>query len=484
MNEEQKGKGMKKKSLTGVFLSFAMLLLAAHAVSGPVPDTGQTKCYDDSGEIPCPSAGQPFYGQDGNYAMNPPSYTKLDSDGNTLPDSAASWAMIKDNVTGLIWENKTDDGTIHDKDNTYTWYDSNASSNGGNAGFPGSGTDTEDFIKDLNDANFGGHADWRLPTIKELSYLVNNSIPHPGPTIDATYFSDTRSSFFWSSSTLNEDNYSAWGMSFDYGYDDNNGKNVRACLRAVRGEPLWAGYVDNGNGTVTDTSTGLTWQQNTPEEAINWEEALAYCESLSLGGNTDWRLPNINELRSLVDYNRNTPSIDMTYFPNTSPSLYWSSTTYASNVSSVWGVSFVNAKGYSSNKGSFTLVRAVRGEKSPSPCLPDIKANGQEGPVTVSSNTAVSITAGLAPGDENGKTADWWVVLSASGDLYSLTSEGWMPGINLLIQYPLLTVSPVEIYSGFLPVGDHVFYFAVDMTPNNILDAPLFSDYVVISVID
>jgi len=237
MNQEQKDIAMNRKSLTGVFLCFATLLLAAHAVSGPVPDTGQTKCYDDSGEIPCPSAGQSFSGQDGNYTMNPPSYTKLDSDGNTLPDSATSWAMVKDNITGLIWENKTDDGTIHDKDNTYTWYDSNASSNGGNAGFPGNGTDTEDFIKTLNDANFGGHADWRLPTIKELAYLVNNSIAYPGPTIDANSFSDTRSSFYWSSSTLADNIYSAWGMSFDYGYDDNYGKNVHACVRAVRGGP-------------------------------------------------------------------------------------------------------------------------------------------------------------------------------------------------------------------------------------------------------
>ena len=142
--------------------------------------------------------------------------------------------MVKDNVTGLIWENKTDDGTIHDKDNTYTWYDSNPSTNGGNAGFPGAGTNTEAFIKDLNDANFGGHADWRLPTIKELAYLVDNSIPDPGPTIDANYFSDTNSSFFWSSSTLANDMYSAWGMSFDYGYDDSHAKNVRACVRAVR----------------------------------------------------------------------------------------------------------------------------------------------------------------------------------------------------------------------------------------------------------
>ena len=58
--------------------------------------------------------------------------------------------MVRDNVTGLFWEVKTDDGSIHDKDNTYTWYDSNPATNGGNAGTAGEGTDTEDFIEALN----------------------------------------------------------------------------------------------------------------------------------------------------------------------------------------------------------------------------------------------------------------------------------------------------------------------------------------------
>ncbi|MCX5884178.1 MAG: hypothetical protein NTU74_21000, partial [Deltaproteobacteria bacterium] len=81
-----------------------------------------TKCYNNTVEIPCPSPGQPFYGQDANYSINPMSYTKLDGSGNTLPDSTTSWVMVRDNVTGLIWEMKTNDGTIHDKDNIYTWH--------------------------------------------------------------------------------------------------------------------------------------------------------------------------------------------------------------------------------------------------------------------------------------------------------------------------------------------------------------------------
>ena len=139
----------------------------------PLPDTGQTKCYDNSVEIPCPEPGEAFYGQDASYLINPPSYTKLDASGNDLPDDAAEWVMVRDNVTELIWEVKTDDDSIHDKDNTYTWYDSDPATNGGDAGTPGDGTDTKDFIDALNTDNFGDYDDWRLPTIKELASIVN-----------------------------------------------------------------------------------------------------------------------------------------------------------------------------------------------------------------------------------------------------------------------------------------------------------------------
>jgi len=143
---------------TKEIMAFSVVLILSIsfcALADPMPDTSQTQSYTDT------------FGEDSDYTINPPSYTKLDAQGNDLPDSAASWTMVRDNVTGLIWEVKTDDGSIHDKDNKYTWYDSNSQTNGGNAGTSGDGTDTEDFIKALNDANFGGYSDWRFPTVKE-----------------------------------------------------------------------------------------------------------------------------------------------------------------------------------------------------------------------------------------------------------------------------------------------------------------------------
>ena len=107
-------------TIFSVLFSLSTLTLA---VDCPIPDTGQTKCYNNTQEIFCPLPGQPFYGQDAQYPCNPQSYTKLDANGNDLPNSATEWIMVQDNVTGLIWENKTDDGSIHDKDNIYNWND-------------------------------------------------------------------------------------------------------------------------------------------------------------------------------------------------------------------------------------------------------------------------------------------------------------------------------------------------------------------------
>ncbi len=118
------------------------------------------------------------------------------------------------------------------------------------------------------------------------------------------------------------------------------------------------------------------------------------------------------------------------------------------------------------------------------PALPtlDIKANEQDGPISVTAGTPVSIKASLAPGNENGKLADWWLAYSSPAGWYSLNSKGWTPGINLLVQYPLFSISPVEIYSAPLSVGDYAFYFLVDMNTNGIVDSPFYYDFVQIHV--
>jgi len=179
-------------SISITILAMTVLFFPITSLSAPVPDTGQTKCYGSGSQIVCPSQGQAYYGQDTQYSTNKRSYTKLDADGNDLPDSSAEWFMVRDNNSGLIWEGKNSlDGVAnyanpHDADNNYTWYDSNPITNGGYAGIPGTNTDTEDFINALNSDHFGGFSDWRLPTVKELSLLVNRGTV--SPSIDIAYF--------------------------------------------------------------------------------------------------------------------------------------------------------------------------------------------------------------------------------------------------------------------------------------------------------
>jgi len=301
----------------------------------PVPDTGQRRSYTST------------YGEDSDYIINPPSYTKLDADGNTLSDSATSWVMVRDNVTGLIWEVKTDDGALHDRDNKYTWYDA------------------EDvFIAELNSSGFGGYSDWRLPTIKELTTIVD--LEHYNPATDPAYFPNTAWFIYWSSTSPALASIRVW---FVYFYDGSDScicfKSDSYHVRAVRGgQGISTDYiVDNGDGTVTDTSTGLMWRQATAAGTMTWEEALSYCEDLSFAEYTDWRLPNRKELSSIVDFRTSYPAINADWFPDTASSKYWSSTTYSyanANINA-WLINFSEGNNYYIYKSSSNYVRAVRG---------------------------------------------------------------------------------------------------------------------------
>ena len=179
---------MKHKNIWLWSLFLVILLSGVQSFSAPIPDTGQTTCYDDGGNIinPCPLSGEDFYGQDANYTINPPSFTKLDSNGNELPRFSLSWAMVRDNVTALIWEVKTGDGSIHDRDNKYTWNAAQST-----------------FISSLNSSHFGGYSDWRLPSREELRSICNYG--RINPAINTSYFPNI-ADIYWSSS-------SSWSVS-------------------------------------------------------------------------------------------------------------------------------------------------------------------------------------------------------------------------------------------------------------------------------
>ena len=123
---------------------------------------------------------------------------------------------------------------------------------------------------------------------------------------------------------------------------------------------LFADFTRNRD-MVTDTTTGLQWQDNTEASTVtkNWTEAIDYCENLTLGGYSDWRLPNINELKSIVDRSKSNPAI-VDAFINVSSNYYWSSTTSVDYEGNAWVVGF--NLGYVGNylKSYSYYVRCVR----------------------------------------------------------------------------------------------------------------------------
>ncbi len=121
-------------------------------------------------------------------------------------------------------------------------------------------------------------------------------------------------------------------------------------------------YTDNGDGTITDNVTGLIWQQG-EGGTKTWENAITYCEDLSLAGYADWRLPNKNELNSIIDYERYNPAININFCPDLLyTSYYWSSTTRASSSSDAWIVGFLygDVGYYLSKPTNNYYVRCVR----------------------------------------------------------------------------------------------------------------------------
>ncbi len=133
-----------------------------------------------------------------------------------------------------------------------------------------------------------------------------------------------------------------------------------------------ADFSDNGDGTVTHHKTGLIWQRCSLGQswdgtdctgsatAFTWQQALAASAQNTLAGFSDWRLPNKNELASIVEYRCYQPAINHQQFPNTPSAWYWSSSPNASDSNGAWYVGFYGGNVGNYDKNFYNHVRLVR----------------------------------------------------------------------------------------------------------------------------
>lgn len=202
------------------------------------------------------------------------SFTKLDANGAALPAGATTWSCVRDNVTGLIWEVKTNDGGLHDRDDSYNWYDTNPETNGGFEGYanysgaicsgcsasdPASWCNTQAYVARVNAAGWCGASDWRLPTLDELRGIVDYSCYNVA--IDTNYFPDTQSNWYWSASPRADVSAFAWNVSFYYGSVGSYYKLSSYSVRLVRGGQALPSdsYALSPKATAGSRSTSLEW---------------------------------------------------------------------------------------------------------------------------------------------------------------------------------------------------------------------------------
>lgn len=257
------------------------------------------------------------FGEDSDYALNPPAFRDNGDD------------TISDLVTGLMWQ-KSDQGES-------TW----------EAAIQGAGT-----------ATTGGYTDWRLPTPAEAFSLINHNINNPA--LDPTYFhapTGTAPEYWWTSDNYGFDASKVWVINSGGGLGPHPKSETISAggthpfhARYVRGARPSNGhhYLNHCDGTVTDLDTGLMWCQ-IPSPKVSWSNAIAFAENLDFAGYSDWRLPNVKELQSLVDITLATgtssatalPCLNRLLFPAATPTAYWSSTSLKSGtLTRAWLVEF------------------------------------------------------------------------------------------------------------------------------------------------
>lgn len=276
--------------------------------------TGQNKCFSNKiNEINCPaSPGSDFFGQDAQYAAK--GYCLLNSFSTTSD-------TVTDNITGLVWQRRLP-------------IEGCPKSEGG--AIICTKQEALDYCSNLS---YAGQNDWRLPTPEEYATIKNFGEGSAIADEDHFPLPSTTSKIFWTSASSLASSGKSWAVDFQTGEtteQDDTKASSAFYVRCVRGEELakpdYKTFTENDEVIVYDETHNLKWTKTLGAEMI-WKAALKHCEDLEYAGETEWRLPNINELASIIDYSRANPA---SMFPGLTSPYLWSSTTYTGYPSYAW----------------------------------------------------------------------------------------------------------------------------------------------------
>lgn len=283
---------MKKYILTlGLFSAALWSQAQVLKTMKKLPDSGQNTSYTNT------------FGEDNDYQLNAPGF-KLVGSGSVL-----------DTITGLVWQ-MTDGGEMT----------------------------VENAVIYCDTLKLNGFSDWRLPLAAELFTIQN--LQNNNPSLNTTYFTKTSAEYWWSSNKQSNDAAKVWCTNAGGGIGNHpKAETISAggtkkfharCVRTdVTPKIIYQRFTTVGDSSVLDSVTLLEWQVFPFETAKSWEEALINAENLFLDGHSDWRLPNIKELRSLNDESKVNPSVNSATF-KFGVKKFWSSTSIPNQSTRAW----------------------------------------------------------------------------------------------------------------------------------------------------
>jgi photosystem II stability/assembly factor-like uncharacterized protein len=439
----------KMRTKLAMILLFVLLFSSLSPLSGAAKVTAGAavpRAFLSEGEISLPQTGQTisyYAGDDGALQTGAawPTTRFTDNSNGTLTDA----------LTGLMWAKDAGNPTA-------------VTCTGGRTNWQGA----LDYIACLNSHAYLGFIDWRLPNIVEMESLFNDGVSNSITWLTGEGFSNVQT-YYWTATTYAGAVDHAWTVVlwsapqvslFDpktvassyYAWPVRATTTLPAQLRqtgqtvsyAAGDDGQWEAGValpearfsaDASGGCLTDSLTGLMWIKSPLATLRTWPEAVSYANSLNLCGYTDWRLPNRQELRSLVNYGEalNAPVLNAQGFSGVKNRQYWTATTNAYDTGVAWSIDLGSGlDNFASKPGLNTqtlLAIAVR--------------SGTAGP------PAGHVLSGRITLGESGQVG---VALTLTGPVNQVTQTD-ANGDYTFVDLPIgsYTLTPTMLYHGFTP---------------------------------